>query len=100
MVDAIFGLIIFSLIGYIIYSNEQHAHEVSRLLDRIMAKNLPEFMATNPPPHRKSTEIEASDIANISDLPEEEWDKMIARQAGIESVKERAVKKLKAIVRK
>lgn len=100
MVEWILALIIFSLIGYIVFLNKQHSQETSRLLDRIMAKDLGEFQASTVQAPMEKTEAKPSEYVPMQSLSDEEWDKLIKEQAGNETIKDKAVKKLKTLARK
>ena len=100
MVEIILALIIFSLIGYIIFLNKQHQTETNKLLDRIMAKDLKEFQEATIPVNKEKAEITPPEFVPMQALPDEEWDKLIKEQAGNETTKDKAIKKLKSLTRK
>ncbi len=100
MVEYILALIIFSLLGYIVWKDKQHQREVSQLLDRIMAKDLQEFQAATVPINQEKPEIKPPEFVPMQTLPDDEWDKLIKQQAGTETTKDKAIKKLKSLTRK
>lgn len=99
MVEIILALIIFSLIGYLIFLNKEHDKEVQKLLDRIMSKDLEEFKEHTVPIKTEKIEAKPPEYIPVSELTDEAWDKMIKEQAGTETTKDKAVKKLKSLAR-
>lgn len=101
MAEIILGIVIIFLLGYIVYLNERHSSVTSELMSRIMAKNLLEFKESTVPVTlpEPSTKI-PDEFVPVQSLDDDEWGKMIAQQAGTETVKEKALNKLKLIARK
>jgi hypothetical protein len=100
MNEIIYALVIFSLLGYVIYLNRQHQKETQLLLNRIMAKDLNEFKQTTVPVKTDKTEKLPPQYADMQAMPDEEWDKIIKQQAGTESPTSKAIKSLKSKIRK
>jgi len=100
MVEWILALIIFSLIGYIVWKDRQHQTEVQLLLNRIMAKDLNEFQQHTIGVKGEKTEPKPPEFVSVQSLSDDEWNKLIKEEAGNESTKDKAVKKLKSLARK
>ena len=96
MNEIILALIILALLVYIVYLNHQNQQQLQQLLDRIMAKNLQELKEdTRPLPKPEKTELVPPEYADINSLSDDEWDKVIERQAGRESTTNKAIRSLK-----
>lgn len=98
MPEIILALIIFALLGYIVYLNEKHRDETQLLLNRLMAKDLNEFREYTVPLKPEKAAKVPSQYADMNAIPDEEWDTIIKQQAGTESTTAKAVRTLKSKV--
>lgn len=77
MAEIILGLIIFALIGYIVWSEQQHNLKESKYIKAILAKDLPEMVEAEMMEKEEPEEEKSDEFVPVEDADDKTFDKMI-----------------------
>lgn len=89
MSEAILGIIVLVLIGYLYLAEKHYKEERQKLLDRIMAKSFTEYKDYEPTPQDSPPSV-PPDLIPISEASDQQFNQAIDKELGQKSIIQQA----------